>query len=729
MSDKEVKMTVYQNSSANLGVRLEITHASPDIANNRTTITYKASVYKTGSHNPYNLLSQTPMYLTINGQSLYSTSSGNYDLRGSKYEQTIKSGTLVIPHNSDGSKSFSFSWNVNFTSTGYGYGNVTTSGTYALPNIARASTFTIPSTTITTGSAFTVSISRSSTSFTHRVSYIVGGNETRWTSNATTSYAATVPHSLFHSYRSSSSVSGVIRVTTMNGSSVVGSSQRSVTINLSSGAVPTLASVSYSNSNRGMFTTDNQFIRGISRPTAKAGTASGSYSSTISSYEYRIMRGSNAMSAVSRTTRSYQFPAFSFPNSGSENGVYIQMRVRDSRGRYSSWVNSPEIRVHYYTPPAIGTMTVRRVGSANTTLQVTRNYSVTSMFQSGGGSNLNNAVLRFQHRVKGSSTATNNSGAGSSTTSLSNSNANLSGTFATGTSYEVRAILSDKINTVYGSWISVGTEFVPMDIAPKGVGVGRIHDNGGYNLQVGSGGVKTDGHLLGMSGAEIRGALVVNSGNIHVNGVAQEFHKRTIGDTDPSILATSGASRISSGHTSLPPGSSWSQMLTIYGGADTISQMVFPYSNTGNPWVRSGNPPEVDGKGSYGPWRQLAFTSDIPSIPAIPPSGAATTGAVSGRGRWFQTGDLLICTQVAFISGFFSAYSLTGSWTYPKAFAEAPFVQVAGGHDGMSDNTYRMNGALNAYNVTSTGTSVHFAGGTFSSGNSKRVYMLAIGRP
>src|SRR5699024_991455 len=120
-------MAVYQNSTANLGVKLEITHASPDVANNRTTITYKASVYKTGSHNPWNALSQTPMYLTINGQPLHSTATGNYDLRGGTTSQLIKSGTLTIPHNADGSKSFTFSWNVNFTSTGYGYGNVTTS--------------------------------------------------------------------------------------------------------------------------------------------------------------------------------------------------------------------------------------------------------------------------------------------------------------------------------------------------------------------------------------------------------------------------------------------------------------------------------------------------------------------------------------------------------------------------------------------------------------------------
>src|SRR5699024_5029556 len=134
------------------------------------------------------------------------------------------------------------------------------------------------------------------------------------------------------------------------------------------------------------------------------------------------------------------------------------------------------------------------------------------------------------------------------------------------------------------------------------------------------------------SEGKISASEVSSKNPIHVNGVIQEFHKRAIGDTDPSTLTTSGAARISYGHTSLPPGSAWSQMLTIYGGADTISQMVFPYSGTGNPWVRSGNPPAVGGSGPYGPWRKLAFTSDIPSIPAIPPSGAATTGSVPGRG-------------------------------------------------------------------------------------------------
>ena len=367
-------MAVYQNTIANLGVKLEITHASPDVSNNRTTITYKASVYKTGSHNPWNNLSQTPMYLTINGQSLHSTATGNYDLRSGTYEQVIKTGTLVVPHGADGSKSFTFSWNVNFSNTGYGYGNVTTSGTYVLPNIARASTFTIPSTTITTGSAFTVTIARASGSFTHKVSYIVGNSEVVWTSSAATSYAATVPHSLFNSHKSTASVSGVIRVTTMNGSVEVGSNQRAVTINLNSTAIPTVGSLSSANSNKSVFNSAGQYIRGISRLTATAGSISGSYSSTIASYEFRVVRanGTTIFGATSKTTSSHQFSAFDFPNSSSEV-VTPQVRVRDSRGRYSAWRAAPVIRVHYYAPPAIGTMTVRRVGSANTTLQVTRN--------------------------------------------------------------------------------------------------------------------------------------------------------------------------------------------------------------------------------------------------------------------------------------------------------------------------------------------------------------------
>ena len=156
---------------------------------------------------------------------------GSYDLSGTS-QQLIKSGTLAIPHNSDGTKSFSFSWNVNFTSTGYGYGNVTTSGTYTLPTIPRTSSFSVAS-TMNTGTNYTLTINSSSGSFTHDVTYTVGGVETAVaTSTTATSVTVNIPHSLFNKYPSHSAVTGTINVKTKNGSSVIGTMSQSVNINL-----------------------------------------------------------------------------------------------------------------------------------------------------------------------------------------------------------------------------------------------------------------------------------------------------------------------------------------------------------------------------------------------------------------------------------------------------------------------------------------------------------------
>lgn len=705
--------TVY---ALNTITELELT-TSQNISSNYTRVNYVVRVKKVNNWNDNWTPSSGGSYLalTIGGTNVRNGYRSNWTTANNAANATavVDSGYVDVYHNADGTRVIDYRMELNpNVATIRSLPNRVISGSFTAATIPRASSFTVNSTTLTTGSNYTVSIARASTAFTHRIYRKIGNSEVELTSSAVgTSHTINMPHSLFNSYPNSSSISASIIVRTFSGATQIGSSSQNVTINLVSTAVPTNSSTTVSNSDSKPFSSANQMVRGISRLTLGTGTVAGSYSSTITSYEFSYQQvGGDWSPAASSSTRTYTYPAFNFPNSGSV-ALNIRSRVRDSRGRYSNWatVNSA-LRVHHYAPPSIESISVRRAGSGNTTLQVYRSHSVTPLYEGGNtSSQKNTANLRFQTREPGGTTASNN--AGGSSTSLSTSAAwvNLSGAFTASKSYQVRAVLSDARQTVYGSWISVGTEFVPLDVGPRGVGVGKVHSDGSADLEVGTGGIDSEGP-------------------VRVNGVTQEFHKRLIGNTDPSTLITSGAARIGYRHTSLPPGSDWSQMLTIYGGADTITQMVFPYYNTGNPWVRSGNPPEVGGGGSYGPWRQLAFTSDIPSIPAIPPSGAATTGAVSGRGRWFQTGDLLICTQVAFINDFFSAYSLTGSWTYPKAFAEAPFVQVAGGHDGMDDALYRMTGELSAYNVTSTGTSVHFAGGPFSSGNSKKVYMLAIGR-
>lgn len=781
-------MATYQNSIANLGVRLVITHQSPDIANNRTTINYSAYVYKTNG-NPFNKLSQTPMYLTINGTSLLSTTTGNYDLSGTS-QQLIKSGTLAIPHNSDGTKSFSFSWNVNFTSTGYGYGNVTTSGTYTLPTIPRTSSFSVAS-TMNTGTNYTLTISRSSDSFTHDVTYTVGGVETAVaTSTTATSVTVNIPHSLFNKYPSNSTVTGTINVKTKSGSSLIGSMSQNVTINFPTSFIPTVTGLSVGNTQYAPMTTSNQFIRGISKMTLTASGASGVYSSTINGYEFRYKRANgNYEGVVSSSTNSYQYGVFQFPNSGSEV-LTVEVRVKDSRGRYSSWKSiASAVRVHYYQPPSIGNITVKRTGATNTSLNVTRNYKVTPLYTGGGTTNNNTALLSFQTRELGGAESTN-TGANSSVMALTNSTATLSGTFAANKSYEVRAVLKDSIQTVYGSWIRVSTESLPMTIAPNGIGVGKAHSGGSYNLEVGDGGVKIDGALILANGMQALGLSLdnipigtnlndVNEPGIYFQGSALVSSKLINCPTDHafkmSVIKVSAftyqvihdftnevyyRSMYNNNWRSWKRIASEDDVKTLLAGSpsnfdsNTFIQMV--KTGLGNPvtgfnadnflhgivWCHgSGNTgtPSVDGllfayRINANQATQVYFGMDNKTYQRQRSWSTQTWGAwstdISGNGSASSSGYILFGDyQLAFgkinINQFYSQYTLNGSATFYRAFIEPPVVTLTG-FSGADGNYY----AGDAYvkTITNSGFSASFANSGFTSGSSRTVNYIAIGK-
>ena len=599
-------MATYQNSIANLGVRLVITHQSPDIANNKTTINYSAYVYKTNG-SPWNKLSQTPMKLTINGQSLINISNGNYDLSGVS-QQLIKSGTLTIPHNSDGTKSFSFSWNVNFTSTGYGYGNVTTSGTYTLPTIPRTSTFSVAS-TMNTGTNYTLTISKSSDSFTHDVTYTVGGVETNVaTSTTAKSVTVNIPHALFNKYPSNSTVTGTINVKTKNGSSVIGIKSQNVSINLPTNFKPSVSKLSVSNTRHAPMTTTNQFIRGISRMTLTASEAKGAYSSTINGYEFRYKRANgNYEGVVSSSKNSFQYGVFLFPNSGSEV-LTVETRVWDSRGRYSDWKSlASAVRIHFYQPPSIGNIRVWRTGANNTSLNVERSYKVTPLYTGGGKTNNNTASLSFETKELGK-TASTNTGAKSSTMSLDKKNATLSGTFAANKSYEVRAVLKDSIQTVYGSWIRVSTESLPMTIAPKGIGVGKAHSGGSYNLEVGSGGASIEG------GAKIDGSLRV-VGNLRVDGELTPKYVPPGANlnnyTSPGFYYNGANSEVGT-MSNKPTGNAFSMLVMKHAG---VVQILTEYMTSGaKTFIRNYY------SGSWGSWTTVVNENDVKTLLAGSPS-------------------------------------------------------------------------------------------------------------
>lgn len=82
---------------------------------------------------------------------------------------------------------------------------------------------------------------------------------------------------------------------------------------------------------------------------------------------------------------------------------------------------------------------------------------------------------------------------------------------------------------------------------------------------------------------------------------------------DFDTIFTSGAGYIDATSTNKPSTISYGQLLTLHGGGDTITQMAFDYANSGNVWVRSGNPSQVGGTGTWKPWVQMLTATNYAS--------------------------------------------------------------------------------------------------------------------
>ena len=99
--------------------------------------------------------------------------------------------------------------------------------------------------------------------------------------------------------------------------------------------------------------------------------------------------------------------------------------------------------------------------------------------------------------------------------------------------------------------------------------------------------------------------------------------------TNLNTIVTSGMYRLSSGHTNAPSGSDWGQLIVSRGGGDTIAQLAFDFSQ-GRCWLRTGNPPDCGGAGSWTAWRELYTYQNITygTSALTPNSSSLATGYI-----------------------------------------------------------------------------------------------------
>ena len=153
-------------------------------------------------------------------------------------------------------------------------------------------------------------------------------------------------------------------------------------------------------------------------------------------------------------------------------------------------------------------------------------------------------------------------------------------------------------------------------------------------------GVSTlSGHLTGTTAA-FSGNVTIGT-NLALHAGNYTSYAMKIGgypQVDLNTLTTSGVYRIQNTEANRPNSLSWGQLLVMYGGADTITQIYGDYA-TGALYTRSGNPSNVGGTGVYSAWRTLLGDNNYGSY-VLPLTGGTLSGhLLSGSGYQIKWSD------------------------------------------------------------------------------------------
>ena len=321
--------------------------SSQSIVNNTSTITW--SLKAAGGDNGERFTIVKEKYVTVNGSTQTNTAVTN------TYNGTVAfSGTTTIKHSNNGKGSFSASAGGAFYY--YGSYNSTGSGSWDLPTIARATTPTLSATSVTMGSAVTISLAPADSSYKHKLTYNFGSltgqtsgvaSGTGFTSSGTVSVAFTPPTSLGSQIPNTTSGTCTINCYTYNSSGThIGTTTKTLTLNVPS-YTPTISSIALT----GINLLSSTYVNMRSSVSVSV-TASSSYGATIKSY-------STVIDGKTYTTQSFTTSVLS---TGTKTA---KATVVDSRGKTVT-AESSAITVYDYAIPYITTFTLTRQSTATT---------------------------------------------------------------------------------------------------------------------------------------------------------------------------------------------------------------------------------------------------------------------------------------------------------------------------------------------------------------------------
>ena len=523
---------------------------------------------------------------TINGSEVTTNKSASINAK-----TELGRRTWTVNHNSDGTAkvNISFSFSNRVTAGTYTVSSGSGSASVTLTTIPRASSMSLNRSSATIGSdSVTVSISRASSSFTHKVKVGWGGSWYLLAENVATSYSFTPPMKYCNTIPNATSGTATVKVETISNGSWIGEVTKTITFNVPSSVVPSV----------GISVTANNTLSGTNIAnkttfTVKPTNAKGSYSSTIKSYA--ITGGFlNSTSSSGATTGTL-----------GAGDYTLQVKVTDSRGRTAT--ASQKVTVYAYDKPTVS-MKVKRT-DANGTASTEGTYVSGTVTFSIYNPNNGNANAKQYALYKKTKTATSWTTVKDFTT-LSAYSGDLAvdfGTgFAVGTSYDVRVSIKDSYNTVsYDT--SISTKSALLNLEKGGVGIGKIWEQGA--LDVG-------GDIYGNGGLVIQGSSRVGPGK-YIYGTGNDGSNIALAFVNQTNNSSEfGTSTL---HTTIKSGDN----PTWYSGTDSKSYSIWTdkncsmSSNNNCQTWRFPNGMQVSIMKVYGTWNITTAWGSVFSSPHI----------------------------------------------------------------------------------------------------------------
>ena len=388
-------------------------------------------------------------------------------------------------HNSDGTckTTISFSYNNGLSSSGtYTTKSGSGSATVTLTTIPRGSSLSLNRTSATIGSdAITITLNRASNSYTHKVQLYFGSYSALLAEGVGTSYTFTPNISLCSQIPNATSGTATIKIQTMNGSTWIAETSKTITLNVPSSVVPTIGSVTATGNNL----LGSVYVAGKSTVTAKINNAVGAYGSTIKSYS---LSGAGISSSSSSATSGLL-------SAGTHT---LTGKITDSRGRTAT--KSISITVYSYYAPSLSIDFYRcnSDGTRNDNGTYARVY-INQEIQNIGNANVNAKQYKVEYKRASATSWTVHQDWANISAYDANWIHNLGGNWDNAVTYDVRVSIKDSYNTVIAT-ASIGTIACLLNIEQEGIGVGKVHECGALDVggDIYSNGVKvlTEKHNL-----------------------------------------------------------------------------------------------------------------------------------------------------------------------------------------------------------------------------------------